>query len=61
MNSLQPSNPEAAIRQLFSSISTAEITGIEKLPQAGSERQYYRLHTSEGATTYIATLGNNLR
>lgn len=40
-------DPEAAIRQLFRTISPAEIIQLEKLPQAGSERQYYRVQTSE--------------
>ncbi len=52
-------DPEAAIRQLFSSISAAPVEQLDKLPQAGSERQYYRLHTAAG--NYIATLGANLR
>jgi len=54
--------PEAAIRQLFSSFSTADILGMEKLPQAGSERQYFRLQTAgDSSKSYIATIGENLR
>ena len=32
------------IEKLFATISTAAITAIDKLPQAGSERHYYRLN-----------------
>jgi aminoglycoside/choline kinase family phosphotransferase len=47
------------IKELFSSISTSAITGIDKLPQAGSERHYYRIHTNE--KSFIATHGANLK
>lgn len=47
------------IRQLFATYSTSEITAIDKLPQAGSERHYFRIHTSTG--TYIATYGANIK
>ncbi len=47
------------IKELFSSFTKAEITGIDKLPQAGSERHYYRIHTPE--KTFIATYGTNLK
>ena len=47
------------IKQLFHSFSKKEITGIDILPQAGSERQYYRIHSGE--ETFIATYGSNLK
>ncbi len=47
------------IQELFSSFSKAVITGIDKLPQAGSERHYFRIHTDE--KTFIATYGANLK
>lgn len=47
------------IKELFSRISKSEITGIDKLPPAGSERQYYRLHTNEAS--FIATHGANIK
>lgn len=50
---------EEKIKELFSTISGAEITAIDKLPQAGSERHYYRIHTAE--KTFIATYGANLK
>ena len=51
--------PTEAISRLFATISDATITDIQKLPQAGSERHYFRLHTGEG--NYIATHGSNTR
>jgi aminoglycoside/choline kinase family phosphotransferase len=47
------------IKELFSSFSKAAITGIDKLPQAGSERHYFRIHTATGS--FIATYGANLK
>lgn len=47
------------IKELFSSFSKAEITAIDKLPQAGSERHYYRLHTAN--KSFIAAYGANLK
>ena len=47
------------IKELFSSFSKTEITGVDKLPQAGSERHYYRIHTAD--KTFIATYGANLK
>lgn len=47
------------IKELFLSFSGSGITGIDKLPQAGSERHYYRIHSSAG--TFIATYGANLK
>ena len=42
------------IRDLFGSFSKDIITAIDKLPQAGSERHYFRIHTA--GKTYIATI-----
>lgn len=53
-----PSNIEN-IKNLFSSFSKSEIKAIDKLPQSGSERHYYRIHTSD--KSYIATYGSNLK
>ena len=47
------------IKDLFSTISGDVISSIDKLPQAGSERQYYRIYTKN--KTYIATYGTNTR
>ena len=47
------------IVKLFMAYSDAAITAIDKLPQAGSERHYFRIHTEE--KTYIATYGANLK
>ena len=48
-----------SIRELFSSYSQSEIISIDKLPQAGSERHYFRIHTTD--KTFIATYGANLK
>jgi aminoglycoside/choline kinase family phosphotransferase len=47
------------IKELFRSSGGAEIMGIDKLPQSGSERHYYRLHTNQ--QSYIATYGVNIK
>ncbi len=47
-----------AIEELFSQFSVEQIKAIDKLPQAGSERHYYRIHTA--AKSFIATHGANL-
>ena len=47
------------IKELFSSFSKSEITAIDKLPQAGSERHYYRIHTAD--KNFIATSGANIK
>lgn len=47
------------IKELFFSFSKAEITAIDKLPQAGSERHYFRIYTAD--ETFIATYGANLK
>ena len=47
------------IKELFSVFSKDTITAIEKLPQAGSERHYFRIHTA--GKSYIATYGANIK
>ncbi|HMO63556.1 MAG TPA: RNase adapter RapZ [Ferruginibacter sp.] len=47
------------IQEIFSSFSGAQLTDIEKLPQTGSERHYYRLRTN--SANYIATYGANIK
>jgi aminoglycoside/choline kinase family phosphotransferase len=47
------------ITALFSTFSKDEITAIDKLPQAGSERYYYRIHTAN--KNFIATHGANIK
>jgi len=47
------------IKELFKTFSSDEITAIDKLPQAGSERHYFRIHTA--GKNYIATYGANIK
>ena len=47
------------IRTLFSEFSGAPITALEKLPQSGSNRMYFRILTASGS--YIATYNDNIR
>ena len=47
------------IKELFAAFSKAEIKAIDKLPQAGSERHYYRIHTAD--KNFIATYGANIK
>ena len=51
--------PTEEIETLIARFSKASIQSIDKLPQAGSERHYYRLHTTEG--NFIATHGANIK
>ncbi len=48
-----------AIKHLFESFSNATIINIDKLPQAGSERNYFRIYTAD--KNYIATYGANIK
>jgi aminoglycoside/choline kinase family phosphotransferase len=48
-----------SIRALFASYNNAEITSIDKLPQSGSNRIYFRIHIAGGS--YIATYNDNVR
>jgi aminoglycoside/choline kinase family phosphotransferase len=47
------------IRNLFSSYSAEPVSGIEKIPQSGSNRIYFRLTTN--SKSYIVTYGNNVQ
>ena len=47
------------IKELFASFSKDEITSIDKLPQAGSERHYYRIYTA--TKNFVATHGANIK
>ncbi len=47
------------IKQLFSSYSSEPITRIEKIPQSGSNRIYFRIITNDHS--FIATYGNNVQ
>jgi aminoglycoside/choline kinase family phosphotransferase len=47
------------IKDFFKTFSTDAITAIDKLPQAGSERHYFRIHTA--GKNYIATYGANIK
>ena len=47
------------IKHLFQQYSNEPITAIEKLPQAGSERHYYRIRTKD--SSFIATNGTNIK
>ena len=45
------------IETLFTSIRGTAATRVEKLPQSGSDRIYFRIY--EGSKTYIATYNLN--
>src|ERR1700709_923859 len=47
------------VKELFAEFSSDAVIAIDPLPQAGSERHYFRLHTAH--KTYIATHGANLK
>lgn len=47
------------IKKVFEQYSKSPLTQVDRLPQAGSERHYFRLHTAEN--TYIATYGANVK
>ena len=48
-----------AIKNLFSSYAGKEWEHIEKIPQSGGDRIYFRI--KEGADSYIATYNLNLK
>ncbi len=52
-------NIEQGILELFKKFSEEPIVALHKLPQAGSDRLYFRLTT--GRQTYIATYGENIK
>ena len=47
------------IEKLFRQYSNAAINGIEKIPQSGSDRIYFRVYCPDG--NYIATYSKNIR
>ncbi|MEX0636036.1 MAG: phosphotransferase, partial [Ferruginibacter sp.] len=47
------------VTHLFTQYNDAPITAVDKLPQAGSDRHYFRIHA--GDKTYIATYGSNIK
>ena len=47
------------IKELFASYSPSPVTGMEKIPQSGSNRIYFRVLA--GDTSYIATYNDNVR
>lgn len=47
------------IRRLFSSYSRYPLTGLDVIPQSGSNRIYFRIRTAE--RSYIATYNDNIR
>ena len=49
----------ADIKALFSKYNDAPITKLDKMPQAGSDRQYFRIHSND--RTFIATYGTNIK
>ncbi|MDQ6814074.1 MAG: phosphotransferase [Bacteroidota bacterium] len=49
----------AAISSLFGAFKKAQEDRIEKLPQSGSDRVYFRIYAPE--ETYIATFNNNIK
>lgn len=48
-----------AISNLFSKYSNAGVSSIEKLPQSGSDRVYFRIQSDTG--TFIATCNKNVK
>jgi aminoglycoside/choline kinase family phosphotransferase len=52
--------PLEQIELLFKEFSTAAIKTIDKLPQSGGDRIYFRIST-ETNESYIATFSNNLK
>ena len=47
------------VKEVFQQYSSEVVTAIDKLPQAGSERHYFRIHC--GQKTFIATYGANIK
>lgn len=48
-----------AITKLFKEYSNSPVISIDKLPQSGSDRIYFRINTNEGS--YIATSNSNVK
>ena len=53
-------NTTEAIKHLFQEFSNININRIEKIPQSGSDRIYFRIY-DEANNTYIATHSNNIK
>jgi len=53
-------NTQSSIAVLFSSFSNNEIERLEKIPQSGGDRTYYRIYTNAN-TSFIATVSNNVK
>ncbi|MEO6330077.1 MAG: RNase adapter RapZ [Ginsengibacter sp.] len=47
------------IKELFKTYSASSIVSVDKLPQSGSDRIYFRIITSDGS--YIATFNKNVK
>src|SRR3954462_14624460 len=47
------------VRELFAAYSSEKIERLEKLPQSGSDRNYFRITTP--ARTFIATYNHNVK
>ena len=47
------------IKILFEASIRSSLEGIDRIPQSGSDRSYFRLYSREGS--YIATYGRNIR
>ncbi|HEY4206291.1 MAG TPA: hypothetical protein VGM31_05755, partial [Puia sp.] len=47
------------IRKKFEIYDPSPITGLDKIPQSGSNRMYFRIRTVE--KSYIATYNDNIR
>ncbi len=47
------------IKALFATTRNEPVSDVEKIPQSGSDRIYYRINT--GTKTYIATYGHNIK
>ncbi len=47
------------IKALFEKYSSAPVTGVDKLPQAGSDRSYFRIYTP--GKNFIVTHGSNTK
>lgn len=48
-----------SVKQLFASFDPSPVTQLEKIPQSGSNRMYFRIRTEEHS--YIATYNDNVR
>jgi aminoglycoside/choline kinase family phosphotransferase len=48
-----------AIKELFATVNKEPVQQVEKIPQSGSDRFYFRLATAKA--TYIATYGHNVK